>query len=116
MTDDTQARVDAVKATYGDNHWWDADDKTLAFYQLNEDIIIVDVVRFMTALGHLLGRPVLTHELAFNLDGLRREAEAAYNGAPLSGAEVNANIDLAFERAQQRLGDKLIVIEDEASE
>lgn len=65
----------------GDNYWWISEDKkVLGYYQLMNPILLIDFERFHEALEFLLGRPVWTHEIGLNYEGLKEEAERAFNG------------------------------------
>ena len=60
---------------YGDNHWWESDDPTqVAMYQIFEDILMTDFSKFHEGLETIVGRPVYTHEMGMNVEGLRKEA------------------------------------------
>lgn len=60
---------------YGQNYWWESDDPVqIAMYQIFEEILMVDPDKFHEGLERLLGRPVFTHEMGLNLEGLREEA------------------------------------------
>ncbi len=69
---------------YNGSHWWepDVDERTMAYYQLKEEILLVtSFSRFHGAVGKLLGRPVWAHELgSLGRSELRREAERAWKG------------------------------------
>ncbi|MEM1577992.1 MAG: hypothetical protein QXM27_03220 [Candidatus Pacearchaeota archaeon] len=71
-------RLITAMKRYGNNHWWESTDlATIAYYQLFEDVLLVDFSLFHEGLEKLLGRPVYTHELALNIEGLREEAKLA---------------------------------------
>lgn len=92
---------------YGDNRWWASDDeRIMAYYQImNTRCMLVPIDKFQTALEFLLGRPVMTHEFAFNLKGLREEAEAAFHGRPHAEAKKIESVAESFTKladAQRR--------------
>lgn len=70
--------IDGLKAAmqkYGDNYWWESEDPIqLAMYQIFEDILMVDFGKFHEGLEKLVGRPVFTHEMGLNPEGLKEEA------------------------------------------
>ncbi len=58
--------------------WWELKDPTeVAKYQIFEDTLLVDLDTFHKGLENLLKRPVYTHEMILNLEGLREEAREA---------------------------------------
>ena len=64
-----------------DNRWWLSEDKkVLAYYQLMNSILLVPFEKFQTALLFLLNRPIMSHELICNYEGLKAEAERAFSG------------------------------------
>ena len=73
-----QANVDRLRTamqSYGENHWWESDDPTqVAMYQIFEDILMTDFSKFHEGLEKIVGRPVYTHEMGMNVEGLRKEA------------------------------------------
>ena len=72
-----QACLDVMKK-YGDNCWWFSEDSDdIAYFQLNEPVMITKMHDFHEALEKLLGRPVQTIEFAINTKGLKQEAEMA---------------------------------------
>lgn len=63
---------------YGENHWWESDDQlTIGMYQLFEPVLMVPFDKFHAGLEKLLDRPVFTHELRINYEGLKEEAQLA---------------------------------------
>ena len=68
--------------------WKEWSAKTLAAFQLNQDCLCVPFDEFHKAIEEALGRPVFTHELGLNLDGLRLELDG--KAAPPSFEEVLA--------------------------
>ena len=78
---ETREKCLAAMETYGDNKWWepDADKRALAYYQMNEPLLLVHPFsKFHEALELLLGRPVWTHELGISADKIRAEAQRAW--------------------------------------
>ncbi len=115
--DDAEARVQAVKDTYGDNHWWDSDDlRTLGYYQMQEPILILPFQQFHAAAEFLLQRPIWTHEFGLNAAELRAEAQAAWDGQPYSDAQKAAAVGKGFALLGERLGDKLTIVFDDDDE
>lgn len=83
ITTDPQAQRRCLIAMkkYGENHWWESgvDARTLAYYQLNELVLlVVPFSRFHQAVEEALGRPVHTHEFATNKAALQREVRQAF--------------------------------------
>lgn len=69
------ARLRTAMEQYGDNRWWESKEPVqVAMYQIFEDILMVDFSTFHEGLEKLVGRPVFTHEMGLNVDGLRKEA------------------------------------------
>jgi len=69
-------KVLEVRSEY-DTEWWNSDDPVeVAWGQLNEPTPIMDSRKFHEAIEKALGRPVLTHELGINVEGLKKELEA----------------------------------------
>ena len=78
-----QENVDRLRTAmqgYGDNHWWELKDPIqVAMYQIFEDTLMVDFLLFHMGLKKLVGRPVFTHEMGLNVEGLREEARLGIN-------------------------------------
>lgn len=95
----------AAMAKYGDNRWWepDVDPRKLAYYQLNEPILMGDFSHFHEAIELLLGRPVFTHEFAISADALKQEAERAwvYQVGVTSDQERQERVQQSVESLQQ---------------
>lgn len=76
-----QKNVDNLKKSmlkYKDNHWWESNDLVkIATYQIFEDTLIVDFDKFHEGLEKLIGRPIYTHELGLNVEGIREEVKLA---------------------------------------
>ena len=69
--------VEASKR-YEDKHWWESTDSlTIGMYQLFEPTLMVPFDKFHEGLEKLLDRPVFTHELGINYEGLKEEAQLA---------------------------------------
>lgn len=84
---------------FGDNHWWNSEDKkVLGYYQLMNPILLVAFDKFHEALEFLLGRPVWTHEMGLNYEGLKAEAERAFNGMQDSEDQKAESIKKSFEQ------------------
>lgn len=104
-SDDDQKSFDTVKKCleqmeeFGDNRWWLSDDKrVLGYYQLMNPILLVSFDKFHKALEFLLGRPVWTHEMGQNYEGLKAEAERAFKGAQDSEEQKAESIKKSFEQ------------------
>ena len=84
---------------FGDNRWWTSEDKkVLGYYQLMNPILLVPFDKFHEALEFLLGRPVWTHEMGLNYEGLKAEAERAFNGTQDSDEQKAESIKKSFEQ------------------
>lgn len=84
---------------FGDNRWWISEDKkVLGYYQLMNPVLLVSFDKFHEALEFLLGRPVWTHEMGLNYEGLKKEAERAFNGTPDSDEQKAESIKKSFEQ------------------
>lgn len=84
---------------FGNNHWWTSKDKkVLGYYQLMNSILLVPFDKFHEALEFLLGRPVWTHEMGLNYEGLKAEAERAFNGTQDSNEQKAESIKKSFEQ------------------
>ena len=84
---------------FGDNRWWTSEDKkVLGYYQLMNPILLVPFDKFHEALDFLLGRPVWTHEMGLNYEGLKAEAERAFNGTQDSDEQKAESIKKSFEQ------------------
>lgn len=75
-----QQKCLTVMEKYGNNKWWlpDVDPRKYAYYQIQEPILLGNFPHFHEALELLLGRPVFTHELGINSQGLVQEAQRAW--------------------------------------
>jgi len=75
-----RAHLLEVLAKYGDNHWWESNNKyAIGYYQLNEPYLVVPFDKFHEGLEAIVGRPVYTHELALNVDELKETAQRRWN-------------------------------------
>ena len=84
---------------FDNNHWWTSKDKkVLGYYQLMNPILLVPFDKFHEALEFLLGRPVWTHEMGLNYEGLKAEAERAFNGTQDSNEQKAESIKKSFEQ------------------
>ena len=104
-SEDDQKSFDTVKKyleqmeKFGDNHWWLSEDKrVLGYYQLMNPILLVSFDKFHEALEFLLGRPVWTHEMGLNYEGLKAEAERAFKGTQDSEEQKAESIKKSFEQ------------------
>ena len=64
---------------YGSGWWKEKTAKEVAVFQMTTDELCMPVGDFHEALEKALGRPVWTHELAMNRDGIMEEL---LNGKP----------------------------------
>jgi hypothetical protein len=70
--------IDAMMK-YGDNHWWEnKDERVLAYFQVNEPVLIIPWDVFERGLQNLLGRKVENREYAYEVSKLKMEAEIKY--------------------------------------
>lgn len=84
---------------FGDNRWWTSKDKrVLGYYQLMNPRLLVSFDKFHEALEFLLGRPVWTHEMGLNYEGLKAEAERAFKGTQDSEEQKAESIKKSFEQ------------------
>lgn len=71
---------------YGDNHWWEnKDPRILAYWQVNEPMLIIPWDIFDSGLQNLLGRKVTDKEYAFDVPQLKLEAEVKYKNLTARG-------------------------------
>jgi hypothetical protein len=102
----------AIMDKYGENRWWLSEDlRTIAYYQLRENRLLVDWTRFCEGVRALLGRPVYTHEYGLCREELLKESEEAWQGIEHSAEEKRTAIDLGIDRLAEVAGDRLIVCE-----
>lgn len=80
MPEDARNRIIETRGKYGDNKWWECEDlRVVAYYQLNEPILIThSFEEFHEGVEKLLGHPVWTHEFGCSLQILKEEAEIKY--------------------------------------
>ncbi len=81
ISEEAQQTCLDVMAKYGENHWWEegVDDRTLAYYQVLEPIMLVSSFsRFHKATELLLNRPVYSSEFGLSARRLEEEAKRAY--------------------------------------
>ncbi len=91
---------------YEDNHWWNLEDKAMiGYYQLMEGTLVVNFRDFHEGLGKLLDRPVWTHEMGLNWEGLKEEAQEAM-GLYIAG------IKHSDEYRQEKTKESINMIED----
>lgn len=99
QTHDTVEKCLEQMEEFGDNRWWLSNDKrVLGYYQLMNPFLLVSFDKFHEALEFLLGRPVWTHEIALNHEGLEAEAERAFKGAQDSEEQKAESIKKSFEQ------------------
>ena len=95
---------------FDNNHWWTSKGKkVLGYYQLMNPILLVPFDKFHEALEFLLGRPVWTHEMGLNYEGLKAEAERAFNGTQDSNEQKAESIKKSFEQLAD-LGEPLTYV------
>lgn len=76
LSPETRQACQKVMSAYGNNKWWRSQDPAeVAMYQMFEDLKLTDFSLFQDGLEILLDRPVFTHELGLNRDGLREEVK-----------------------------------------
>ena len=99
QTHDTVEKCLEQMEEFGDNRWWLSNDKrVLGYYQLMNPFLLVSFDKFHEALEFLLGRPVWTHEIALNHEGLEAEAERAFKGAQDSEEQKAESIKKSVEQ------------------
>ena len=65
-------KAQAIKMA--ESRWWiGLDARTVASFQLFEDLLCMNFGDFYQAMEEALGRPVFTHEFGMNRDGLQQE-------------------------------------------
>jgi hypothetical protein len=79
MCNENEVRVNEAKAKYGDNHWWESDDLlTVAYYQMNEPILLIDFSKFHESVEFAIGSPVWTHQFGTMYDALKAMVDQAW--------------------------------------
>lgn len=81
MTSDKKAIDNMLRVMdkYGDNKWWLADDvKRMCYFQLQEDISLIEFEVFHKGVEMLLERPVMDIEFR-DIKKLYNEAKTKYN-------------------------------------
>ena len=79
LSEKAQQNVREALVKHGDNHWWELDDlRIVAYYQIKENILMLDFSQYHKGIELLLGHPVWTHDFALNRTELIDEAEKAY--------------------------------------
>ena len=82
----TQKLGKAAAMALAETTWWEGrTDREIAEFQMLTDELCVPFSRFHEALEKTLGRPVFTHEMGLNADGLRAEL---FDGAPAPSFEA----------------------------
>jgi len=90
LPEENREAMRKTQARYGDNKWWLSDNwAEMAYYQLSENMLLVDFGDFHKGVEELLGRPVWTHEFGLNIDVLRAEAEMALHGLTQEERDTN---------------------------
>lgn len=78
LPDKNKTSIIETMNKYDGNLWWESKDLVfVAMFQIFEPVLMVDFSDFHAGLEKLLGRPVFTHEMGINLDGLKQEAKEA---------------------------------------
>ena len=91
---------------YGENYWWDSKDSVqVAMYQIFENFLMVDFSLFHEGLEKLVGRPVWTHELGLNVEGIRDEAR-------LGIKRLKTRIGISDEQKQEAIKRSIQMLED----
>jgi hypothetical protein len=101
---------------YGDNRWWISEDpRERAYYQINEDILLMSFNKLHKDIEILLNRPVYTHEFAF--PKIKEEAKRAwtYNVGATSDKECQERFEASLQDLKD-MGKEIIVIEVPAKE
>lgn len=75
-------RIDCILKTmqkYGDDRWWEnKDERVLAYYQVNEPMLIIPWEIFDRGLQNLLERKITNQEYAFSVNQLKAEAQIKF--------------------------------------
>jgi hypothetical protein len=68
---------------YGNNRWWLSEDvKTIAYYQLKENTLLVEYEIFHKGVEILFQRTMNRYELLSNLEELKQESEKLWGRKP----------------------------------
>lgn len=107
----------AAMEKYGENHWWepDVDPRKMAYYQAQEDLLLVGIRHFHESVKLLLGRPVYMHEFApANAEKILQEVERAwkYQTGVMSHAESQERIAEAVKDLENIAGPENIIFID----
>jgi hypothetical protein len=71
-----RSRMKKTMLKYGENRWWFSHDlKTIAFYQLKEDTLLVEYEAFHKGVELLFQRTMTRYEILSNLEDLKQESE-----------------------------------------
>jgi hypothetical protein len=71
-----RSRMKKTMLKYGENRWWLSEDmKTIAYYQLKEDTLLVEYEVFHKGVELLFERTMSRYEILSNLEDLKQESE-----------------------------------------
>jgi len=93
IPEETKIIINNTLRKYGDNKWWLSEDpKVIGYYQLFEEILVVNFSKLHEGVEKLLDRPVWTHEFGLNIYKLREDAQLAWEGYIKSQSEIDNDI------------------------
>jgi hypothetical protein len=82
FTNSNEIRIRMLKTMfkYGQNQWWLSKDvKSIAYYQLKENTLLVDYEVFHKGVELLFERTIPRYELLSSLTSLRKESETLWD-------------------------------------
>jgi hypothetical protein len=93
IPEETKIIINNTLRKYGDNKWWLSEDpKVIGYYQLFEEILVVNFSKLHEGVEKLLDRPVWSHEFGLNIYKLREDAQLAWEGYIKSQSEIDNDI------------------------
>jgi hypothetical protein len=97
IPEETKIIIENTLNKYGENKWWLSTDlKTIGYYQLFEDVLVVDFSKFHEGIEKLLGRPIWTHEFGLNLNKVREDAQLAWDGYIKLQSEIESDVTIGI--------------------
>ena len=115
--------MDTMKK-YGDNRWWESNDPVvLAYHQLHEEIMMIELDKLYEGATKICGRDVYSHDLWMDRKNLMKEVEVGMkrlqNGTCLSEEVQEAAVERSIQRLEQivkKNGGKVIRINTNSEE
>ncbi|MFA5173551.1 MAG: hypothetical protein WC438_00030 [Candidatus Pacearchaeota archaeon] len=105
----SQENIDNIRNAmlkYGENYWWESKNPVeIAMYQVFEEILMTDFSLFHKGLEKLVGRPVWTHELGLNIEGIREEARLGIN-------RLKTGMGVSYEQRDEAIIRSIKMLED----